>query len=44
MGSIVFLLFFCLFLMAYPAWYAIIWFIKYRKKMTFDEFETKFNI
>lgn len=44
MGAIVFLIYFWLFLAVYYCGCCLVWFFKYRKKMTFSEFERKYDL
>ena len=44
MGAIIFLIMFLGVMMVYPAVCVFVWFVKYRKKMTYTEFERRFHL
>lgn len=44
MGAIVFLMFFMAVLSIYPATCFFVWIFKYRKEMSFGEFERRFDL
>lgn len=44
MGAIVFLIMFLGAMMVYPAICISVWFFKYRKQMTFTEFERRYRL
>lgn len=44
MGSVVFMIVFFAIILSYPAIAAIVWAAKYKKQMTFDEFERRYHL
>lgn len=44
MGAIVFLIMFLCAMMVYPAGCLVVWLFKYRKKMSFYEFERRYHL
>ena len=44
MGAVYFLALFLVLLTTYPVGCFLVWLFKYRKKMTFDEFERRFDL